>query len=151
MVPEHMNIAVSPAGIRICEAIKDQGGPEFSVAFPDIDMKCRIPDEDQSRIHSVLVIHQAVCADSFAGILKKCLPHLEPETATFFSVPKNTDVLNYPVHALKGEADLVALLKEKNYDLIAADPLIKPAAEGYTRYFLPLSHFAISGSAAAQQ
>ena len=35
--------------------------------------------------------------------------------------------------------------------LIAADPLIKPAAEGYTRYFLPLSHFAISGSAAAQQ
>ena len=73
------------------------------------------------------------------------------ETATFFTVPEHDEALRYPVHPLKGEADLKALLKKKNYDLVVADPLIKPAVEGHARYFLPLSHFAVSGSAAAQQ
>lgn len=151
LVPEHLNAAVSPAGIRICEAVRDQGGPDFSVVFPAKDLICRIPDHAGTDIHSALIIHQTVCADSFAGKLKEELPECEVETATFFTVPKHDEALRYPVHPLKGEADLKALLKKKNYDLVVADPLIKPAVEGHARYFLPLSHFAVSGSAAAQQ
>ena len=96
---------------------------------------------------SVLIVHQAVFADALGRVIREQEREVSVRTATFFDLPGGRPdgcIL------LRGEDDFIRLIGENSFDRIYADPLLERACAGCGAEFIPLPHFAVSGSAAPQ-
>ena len=129
------NLVVSPSGIAPARFLKERYGVPYEVRYP-------LPDNyvgfllGEMKSEKVLVVHQAVLAETIRAQISEAYPEVICNTATFF-MPFGESI------ALKEEDDFIQLVREGNYDVIVGDPLLERAARG-TR-FVPLPHFAVSG------
>lgn len=152
-----LNIAVSASGIKPCEYLKQRFGTEYRVEFPVGEIKdcgvCRAdkPDNKQARKaaqnpefrpqNRTLVVQQQVLANSLRNALE--MRGQTADVATWFKLNRNYARENDI--RLAEEDDFLALIRERNYGRIIADPIFKRALADYSGEFIPLCHYACSG------
>ena len=130
------NLVVSPSGLAPARYLKEKCGVPFTVRYP---LPETFADYILSGIEAerILVVHQAVLAETLRAQICKTRPGVVCDTATFF-MPFGGSV------SLREEDDFIALAADGGYDVVIGDPLLHRAVPGVR--FVPLPHFATSGS-----
>ena len=129
------NLVISPSGLAPARYLKERYGVPYEVRYP-------LPDNytgfllDGMKAEKVLVVHQAVLAETIRAQISAAYPDVICDTATFF-MPFGESI------ALKEEDDFIQLVRDRDYDVIVGDPLLERAVRG--KRFVPLPHFAVSG------
>lgn len=168
------NIVVSPSGIAAAKYLKQKFGtpyemfcpPEIIPEWKEQWEQLESEKETEDNTKKILIVHQQVLAntlreelqdayakqdteakDSRVGVLKISdkisdeMPNIN--VASWFMLDKDQkeegDIL------LKEEDDWIRLIKESDYDVIIADPLLKKAIPFFEGEWYDLPHFAISG------
>ena len=149
------NIVVSPAGIAAAKYLKQKFGTPYELFCPpEIIPEWKEQLAGQLNVEElsekkVLVVHQQVLADTLRKELisaytkKRAESDIHINVASWFMMDKKQkeerDIL------FKEEDDWITYIKEKEYDIIIADPLLKKAVPFYKGEWYDLPHFAISG------
>jgi hypothetical protein len=146
-----VNYAVSPAGLAAAKYLEQKFGTAYEVVSP---LSCvSVADTAQRPCRSmegpVLVVHQQFMANAVRSMLRASFKSgqasdlLEIDAATFFNfIPAYAEKNDRP---LAGEDDFIALVKDRGYRTIIADPLIRRALPDFDGTFIALPHFAVSG------
>lgn len=143
-----LNIAVSPAGAATASLLAKIFGTPWKSCYPlrAFDAKAFATAHRGKRL---LIIHQQVLACSIRNELRKTTLFPQISCASCFMeepyITEQGDV------ALINEEELARLTEKENYNLIMADPLFKKAMPKLSCEFLPLPHFAVSGSLYAKE
>lgn len=109
-----------------------------------------MPNRKERSDKKVLIVHQQVLANTLREELLTLAMEQKIETdfakitvASWFmlddALKKERDIL------FKEEDDWISYIKENEYDIIIADPLLKKAVPFYKGEWYDLPHFAISG------
>ena len=148
MIPSmKKNFVVSPSGIKPAEYIKETFGIDYEIIYP-LDEKNILPEQINSEIEEkkILIMHQQVLAESIAKLIRtKCRCNVQ--TGTFFM--KNQSVGT--TYFFQDEKDFIMNVRNENYDVIIADPLLKKAVPDFKGKFIPLPHYAFSGQLEAKE
>ena len=145
------NYVVSPAGLAAAKYLNERFGIPYEVSFPADPMillednpadGTGLPGQDAQ----ILVVHQQVLANAIRDALKKAHISGTVTAATWFDL-KDELAVDGDVR-LKEEDDFTALVREKHWDMIIADPALRPMAAGYQGRWIEAFHFAVSGQAA---
>ncbi len=162
------NYVVSPSGIAAAQYLEKQFGTPYEVAFPADPMilleedpwrepapdnmpnrqiaGCDVSFEKEDRYRKVLVVHQQVLANSIRTSLRARGMKGEIAAATWFDyrpeLAEDGDV------RLNEEDDFTDLALSQEWDLIIADPTLRPMAGEYGGKWIDAYHFAVSGQAA---
>ena len=145
------NYVVSPAGLAAAKYLNERFGIPYEVSFPADPMillednpadGTGLPGQDAQ----ILVVHQQVLANAIRDALKKAHISCTVTAATWFDL-KDELAVDGDVR-LKEEDDFTALVREKHWDMIIADPALRPMAAGYQGRWIEAFHFAVSGQAA---
>ena len=146
-----INYVVSPAGIAAAKYLEERFGTPYEIAFPADPMLLLEDDpRDMELIRKpdarILVVHQQVLAHSIRKALRGAGAGGTITCATWFDqkafLAEEGDV------RLAEEDDFMSLVKEGGWDLIIADPTLRPMAEGFHGKWIDAFHFAVSGQAA---
>ncbi|HUM85370.1 MAG TPA: nitrogenase component 1 [Lachnospiraceae bacterium] len=133
------NLVISPSGLAAAEMLKEKFGIPYTVGYPLPDFfedTLAVPDEPKK----ILILEQAVLAETLRDFLAGAFPETEVDTATFFKP------YGEKCRQLSGEDDFLDLIKNGGYDTVIADPILEKACRGFTGTFLPLPQFAVSGN-----
>ena len=162
------NIVISPSGIAAAKYLKQKFGTPYEVFCPpeiipewkerkdqlehseQIEQNTAMPNRKERSDKKVLIVHQQVLANTLREELLTLAMEQKIETdfakitvASWFmlddALKKEGDLL------FKEEDDWISYIKENEYDIIIADPLLKKAVPFYKGEWYDLSHFAISG------
>ena len=162
------NIVISPSGIAAAKYLKQKFGTPYEVFCPpeiipewkerkkqlehreQIEQNTARPNRKERSDKKVLIVHQQVLANTLREELLTLAMEQKVETdfakitvASWFmlddALKKEGDLL------FKEEDDWISYIKEKEYDIIIADPLLKKAVPFYKGEWYDLPHFAISG------
>ena len=151
------NIVVSPAGIAAAKYLQQKFGTPYELFCPpeiipewkekkeqiEPQMQKEQPAEslDMREVSEkkILIVHQQVLANT----LREEFISANINVASWFMMnkeqKKEQDIL------FKEEDDWITYIKENEYDIIIADPLLKKAVPFYKGEWYDLPHFAISG------
>ncbi len=162
------NIVISPSGIAAAKYLKQKFGTPYEVFCPpeiipewkerkkqlehseQIEQNTAMPNRKERPDKKVLIVHQQVLANTLKEELLTLAMEQKIETdfakitvASWFmlddALKKEGDLL------FKEEDDWISYIKENEYDIIIADPLLKKAVPFYKGEWYDLPHFAISG------
>ena len=145
------NYVVSTAGIAAAKYLKERFGTPFEVSFP-ADPMILLEDDPADCIRSlgsdaqILVVHQQVLANAIRDSLKEAKVPGTVTVATWFDL-KDELAMDGDVR-LKEEDDFTALVRERHWDLIIADPTLRQMTDGTQGRWIDAFHFAVSGQAA---
>ena len=144
-------LAVSPAGCRVARRIARQSGavlevglalegtcPEVSALDESICVLAGLLDP-RSR---VLVMHQQILANEVRARLA-ARSGATVDVASFFRMDQG--LMQEGDLLLKGENDLIGLVRSRGYAMVVADRLFARALRGTGMLLAPLPHFAVSG------
>ena len=145
------NYVISTAGIAAAEYLKERFGIPYEVAFPADPLllleenpvreaKSTSPDAQ------ILVVHQQVLANSIRERLMECGVSGSITAATWFDM-KEELALSRDIR-LKEEDDFIQLASDRKWDMIIADPALRPMARSFQGKWIDAYHFAVSGQAA---
>ena len=145
------NYVVSPAGIAAAGYLKDRFGIPYEVSFPADPMILLEENPTESAKAygpgtRILIVHQQVLADSIRRALRSAGAEGEIVTATWFDWKPELSAEGDL--KLKEEDDFISLVREGSWDLIIADPVLRPMASGCNGRWIDAFHFAVSGQAA---
>ena len=143
-----VSIVTAPSGLAAAKEMERRWKIPWRAEYLEGGAIC---DPVRARNHSggrTLIVHQAVFAAALARRIRKEDETAAVRTATFFECPP--DIGADGCMRLKDEEDFIRLVSEHSFDRIYADPLLERACRGCCAEFIPLPHFAVSGSAAAQ-
>lgn len=165
-----LNIVVSPSALKVAKYLKKTFNTPYIVDYPlceenkvkfiqSINDKLNTKKEFKNNNHilpsssdiiknlkgkKILVISQQVIANNLRSILIQSPECEKVDVATWFifepSIAQDDDF------KLIEEDDLMNEVQKRDYDLIIGDSLLKRALPKYKNTFIPLNHFAISGS-----
>ncbi|MGN0362853.1 MAG: nitrogenase component 1 [Bilifractor sp.] len=153
-----MNFVLSGAGVQAAVYLEKTFGTPFEIGYPGIEEELQnLPPAFEHTIGSgpkrALILHDPVVAASLKSALQKRYAGMKLQTdcASFFagrdldaSLMVSEGVHACPDISLKGEQDLLQLLRDRRYDFIFADPVCaKIPAQGAV--WIPFPCFAISG------
>ncbi len=94
----------------------------------------------------ILIVHQQVLANSIRTALEEEGIEGSITVSTWFDL--RPELARSGDRKLTEEDDFVALANEQDWDLIIADPALRPMAKGYQGKWIDAFHFAVSGQAA---
>ena len=142
------NIVVSPAGIAAAKYLQQKFGTPYELFCPpEIIPEWKEKKEQVAGLLNVeelsekkiLIVHQQVLANT----LREEFISANINVPSWFMMnkgqKKEQDIL------FKEEDDWITYIKENEYDIIIADPLLKKAVPFYKGEWYDLPHFAISG------
>ncbi len=134
------NIVVSVSALKAAIYLEEKFGIPYEICYPFI------PEEIKDNITGVksentLIIRSQIAANE----VRKMINDPDADCFTFFGFEKTLSSSNDK--ELKGEDDLIELLKEKKYDCIIADSEIEELARdaGFEGEFIDYPEFSISG------
>ena len=145
------NYVVSPAGIEAAEYLKKQYGTPYEIAFP-ADPMILLEENPVGEAASfgpdtrILVVHQQVLANAIRQRLAEAGMEGKITAASWFEMRE--DLTQEGDVRLKEEDDFTALANDGNWDLIIADPTLRPMAGSWQGRWIDAFHFAVSGQAA---
>ena len=133
------NLVVSPAGLAAAKLLQERFGTPYRVGYPPA---ARMLPEESYAGKKVLVVHQQVIAHALkeeflargAGAVTAAGWFMQKR-----ELAQDGDVL------LREEDDFTELAAAGGYDVIAADPVLKPLAKHFTGEWIDAPHFALSG------
>lgn len=157
------SIVIAPSGLAAAKEMEKRWGIPWRAKYPvnrgpgdlaggEKNSGGRVPGsggEVPDSGKKVLIIHQAILAESFAQVIRDLDETVSVRTATFFERPAGIGADGCV--RLRGEDDFIRMISEHSFDQIYADPLLERACDGCCAEFIPFPHFAVSGSAAAQR
>ena len=145
------NYVVSPAGIAAAKYMEERFRIPWEVSFPAdpmiiLDENACDEASEYGSDTDILVVHQQVLSGAVRGSLEKAGVKGRITCATWFDykqeLAREGDV------RLREEDDFMDLVRRKKWDLIIADPVLKPMAGQYGGKWIDAYHFAVSGQAA---
>ncbi len=145
------NYVVSPAGIAAAKYLQEEYRIPYEICFPADPMI--VLEEDpwkEAAIFApdakILVVHQQVMANAIRTAMREKGVTGEILAATWFD--QKPELSMEGDVRLREEDDFIALAARKDWDMIIADPVLKPMAGSYHGSWIDAFHFAVSGQAA---
>lgn len=131
------NLVISPSGLAPAKYLEEKYGVTYCVRYPlpDAFADYLLGDIDSGKL---LIVHQAVLAETLRVEIEKARPFVRCDTATFFMPFGNST-------ALREEDDFIELVRDGGYDAVIGDPLLERAVSRSKMRFISLPHFAVSG------
>lgn len=142
------NIVVSPAGIAAAKYLQQKFGTPYELFCPpEIIPEWKEKKEQVAGLLNVeelsekkiLIVHQQVLANTLREEFISANINVASWVMMNKEQKKEQDIL------FKEEDDWITYIKENEYDIIIADPLLKKAVPFYKGEWYDLPHFAISG------
>lgn len=155
------NLVVSPSGIKAAQWLKERFGTPYVLGVPineksTEEIKIKIDkalvgdqiSKSKENINDsdggILIIHQQFMANELREQLRALSYKRRIDAASWFMLEKNFAENGDTV--LREENDLSKLLKDREYKIVAGDPLLKRAIPNFNGEYIELPHYAISGS-----
>ncbi|MFC2662572.1 MAG: nitrogenase component 1 [Eubacterium sp.] len=134
------NAVCSVSGLEPARALEKMGIPMDTGFFLNDEEK---PSGTEGSGKRVLLVHQQIMACSIRNWMRKKWPGLQIDCASFFQMDKafmeENDV------KMDSENDWISLIKERDYDIIAGDPIFKRAVFFWNGDYVPAPQYAVSG------
>ena len=134
------NVVCSVSGLEAARALEKMGVPMDAGFFLDDEEEKAGKKVSGKR---VLLVHQQIMACSIREWMRKKWPDLQIDCALFFQMDKafmeENDV------KMDSENDWIDLIKKRNYDVIAGDPIFKRAISFWNGDYVPAPQYAVSG------
>lgn len=141
------NLVVSPSGLAAARRMESLYDIPYEVGYPIAHTHIRTMGGKirECPAKRVLIIHQQVFANEIRKIVQAySSPEAEEiDVASWFMMDEEIRQDN-DAH-LTEEDDLLRLVRQRNYDMIIGDPLLKRALPGWEGIWLDLPHYAVSG------
>lgn len=133
------NLAVSPAALFAAEKVMTQDKIPYRAFYPlPAWLRAKL-DSLAGVIDPILIVHQALIAESMRMYLLDRGCQARIQTGTWFTPLDSTDM------HFQDEDDFTAYLGENQFGTILADPLLARAAQNGSCRWVDLPHFAVSG------
>ena len=94
--------------------------------------------QDEIEGKKILIVHQAVLAETIRCEMERASRSVHVDTATFF-MPYGA------CRTLPEEDDFIRLVADGGYDIIIGDPMLRRACRGWSGRFVELPQFSVSG------
>lgn len=154
------NLVVSPSGVKAAQWLKERFGTPYVLGVPiyeksaeQIKIKIdkafageQIKKSGYNRNDSnggILIIHQQFMANELREQLRNMKYKGRIDAASWFMLEKSFAEDGDTI--LREENDISELLKQRQYKIVAGDPLLKRAISGFNGDYIDLPHYAISG------
>lgn len=153
------NLVVSPSGIKAAEWLQEHFGTPYVTGVPlsdksaeDIKQKiesacngAKIGKSNYIRNKNgggILIIHQQFMANELRNLLQNYYKG-RIDVASWFML--NENFAESGDFILREENDLSELLRDRQYKIVAGDPLLKRAVLDFGGEYIDLPHYAVSG------
>ncbi len=133
-------LALSPAVLKVVREVCKNKGLSYEYGFPKAgEWLENVPDLSGKK---VLIVHQQAAAHSLRKEIEKRYRGTDVTVASFFMM--DSEYKREQDVKLKEEYDLTDLAGRENYDVIFADPIMKPLVKTECEW-IDMMHFAVSG------
>ncbi|MGI6212284.1 MAG: nitrogenase component 1 [Anaerovoracaceae bacterium] len=159
------NLVVSPSGLAPAEYLNEHFGIPYRTGFllsdEDWGEAPEAADGGFPEDAGILIVHQKLFADEVRKMMERVLPEFSGRIteASFFECGEGRNAGTGDGRDggsgkaqdgggclfLEGESDLIRLVRDENFRVIAADPVMRRALPEYSGTFLELPHYAVSG------
>ena len=133
------NLVISPSGLAAASYMEKKFGVPYTVRYPlpnGFELAGLAQDEIEGK--KILIVHQAVLAETIRSEMERVRGSVEVDTATFFMPFAKC-------RTIPEEDDFIKLAADGNYDIIIGDPMLKRALRGWSGRFVELAQFSVSG------
>ena len=133
------NLVISPSGLAAASYMEKKYGVPYTVRYP-LPMGFELAGLSQDEIEGkkILIVHQAVLAETIREEMEQTSDSVEVDTATFFMPFAKCRMI-------PEEDDFIKLVADGNYDIIIGDPMLRQALKGWSGRFVELAQFSVSG------
>ena len=133
------NLVISPSGLAAASYMEKKYGVPYTVRYPlpkGFELAGLAQDEIEGK--KILIVHQAVLAETIREEMERGADSVEVDTATFFMPFAKC-------RTIPEEDDFIKLVADGNYDIIIGDPMLRRALRGWSGRFVELAQFSVSG------
>ena len=133
------NLVISPSGLAAASYMEKNYGVPYTVRYPlpkGFELAGLAQDEIEGK--KILIVHQAVLAETIREEMEQASDSVEVDTATFFMPFAKC-------RTIPEEDDFIKLVADGNYDIIIGDPMLRRALRGWSGRFVELAQFSVSG------
>ena len=133
------NLVISPSGLAAASYMEKKYGVPYTVRYPlpkGFELAGLAQDEIEGK--KILIVHQAVLAETIREEMERASGSVEVDTATFFMPFAKC-------RTIPEEDDFIKLVADGNYDIIIGDPMLRRALRGWSGRFVELAQFSVSG------
>lgn len=133
------NLVISPSGFAAASHMEKKYGIPYTVRYPlpaGFELAGLVQDEIEGK--KILIVHQAVLAETIRCEMERASRSVHVDTATFF-MPYGA------CRTLPEEDDFIRLVADGGYDIIIGDPMLRRACRGWSGRFVELPQFSVSG------
>lgn len=133
------NLVISPSGLAAASYMEKKYGVPYTVRYPlpkGFELAGLAQDEIEGK--KILIVHQAVLAETIREKMERVSDSVEVDTATFFMPFAKC-------RTIPEEDDFIKLVADGNYDIIIGDPMLRRALRGWSGRFVELAQFSVSG------
>ncbi|MBR3722456.1 MAG: hypothetical protein IKN12_06780 [Selenomonadaceae bacterium] len=141
------NLVVSIAGLKAAKYLRERFGTPFEVFRPL--MKCELSPsnaEIAKEKGKILVMHEQFCANAVRDKIESLSRRETVTVGCWFAMDK--EYARVGDVKFTEEKDFQDYVKAEDFDVIFADRIFMRAIAFYKKTFIPLHHFAVSGSEA---
>ena len=133
------NLVISPSGLAAASYMEKKYGVPYTVRYPlPIGFELAGLSQDEIEGKKILIVHQAVLAETIRSEMERVSDSVEVDTATFFMPFAKC-------RTIPEEDDFIKLVTDGNYDIIIGDPMLRRALKGWSGRFVELAQFSVSG------
>ena len=133
------NLVISPSGLAAASYMEKKYGVPYTVRYPlPIGFELAGLSQDEIEGKKILIVHQAVLAETIRSEKERVSGSVEVDTATFFMPFAKC-------RTIPEEDDFIKLVTDGNYDIIIGDPMLRRALRGWSGRFVELAQFSVSG------
>ena len=133
------NLVISPSGLAAASFVEKKYGIPYTVRYPlpaGFELAGLVQEEIEGK--KILIVHQAVLAETLRCEMERAVGNVHVDTATFF-MPYGA------CRTLPEEDDFIRLVADGGYDIIIGDPMLRRACRGWNGRFVELPQFSVSG------
>ena len=133
------NLVISPSGLAAASYMEKKYGVPYTVRYPlpkGFELAGLAQDEIEGK--KILIVHQAVLAETIREEMEQTSDSVEVDTATFFMPFAKC-------RTIPEEDDFIKLVTDGNYDIIIGDPMLRRALRGWSGKFVEIAQFSVSG------
>lgn len=142
-------LVIAPSGIAAAKELQKRCGIPWKTGYPlSEEMKelsGQLADDDKQD-EKILIVHQAVLAESLRKEIEGRNSGAAVSTGTFFDISAGEDTVHF-----RDESGFIEFVMNGKFDRICADPLLWRAVRDCGADFTELAHFAVSGSCEAER
>ena len=140
-----VNFVASPSGLCAAKFMQKHWNIPFHLLQDALlDKETLLKTAQLASAKNILVLHHMLKASAVRIALRRTHPDANITIGSWFLA--DTALMEEGDLLLKEESAFIDVVKERGFDAILGDDLLKRALHDYAGTFLPLHHFAVSGA-----